>query len=167
VKPPLLQSSPFPSTLEEVTLHQLSQACMFIYSSHGKWVFLPLLWSFPPTTTFTSFPTPDCWACATTPAFSSWLVWRDFPYPLFGTQGAPPSLLHVFFVVIAYYSVFSSFFSLGGGSVCPGGFADLVQDCLWEYQVLLSSPCGPCLPKPSRCCLLAAAWEPSWFLHLT
>jgi hypothetical protein len=33
-------------------LHVLSQACVFIYSSHGKWVFPPLLWSFPPTATF-------------------------------------------------------------------------------------------------------------------
>jgi hypothetical protein len=39
---------------------------------------------------------------------------KDFPSPLFGAQGAPPSLLHVFFVVIAYYSGFFSF-SLGGG----------------------------------------------------
>jgi hypothetical protein len=44
-----------------VTLHPLSQACVFIYSSHGKWVFPALLWSFPPTTTFTSFPAPGCW----------------------------------------------------------------------------------------------------------
>jgi hypothetical protein len=58
---PLLQSFPFPSTLGEVTLHLLPQACMFVYSSHGKWVFPPPLWSFPPTTTFTSFSTPDYW----------------------------------------------------------------------------------------------------------
>jgi hypothetical protein len=58
---PLLQAFPFPSTLGEVTLHPLSQACVFIYSSHGNWVFSPLLWSFPPTANFTSFPTPDCW----------------------------------------------------------------------------------------------------------
>jgi hypothetical protein len=37
----LLQALPFPSTLGEVTLCPLSQACMFIYSSHGKWVFPP------------------------------------------------------------------------------------------------------------------------------
>jgi hypothetical protein len=50
VHEPLLQAFSFPSTLGEVTLHLLSQACMFIYSSHGKWVFpsscgvfLPLL----------------------------------------------------------------------------------------------------------------------------
>jgi hypothetical protein len=32
----LLKAFPFPSTLGEVTLHPLSQACMFIYSSCGK-----------------------------------------------------------------------------------------------------------------------------------
>jgi hypothetical protein len=35
---------------------------VFAYSSHGKWVFPPLLWSFPPTATFTSFPASDYWA---------------------------------------------------------------------------------------------------------
>jgi hypothetical protein len=44
---------------------------------------------------------------------------RDFPSPLFGTQGAPPSLLYVFFVVIAYYSVFF-LFSMGGGRSVQG-----------------------------------------------
>jgi hypothetical protein len=39
VREPLLQAFPFPSTLENVTLHSLSQACVFIYSSCGKWVF--------------------------------------------------------------------------------------------------------------------------------
>jgi hypothetical protein len=58
---PLLQAFPFPRTLGEVTLHLLSLACLFIYSSHGKWVFPTLVWSFPPTTSFTSFPAPDCW----------------------------------------------------------------------------------------------------------
>jgi hypothetical protein len=64
----LLQAFPFPSTLGEVTLHPRSQACMFIYSSRGKWVFPLLLWSFPPTTAFTSFPDPDCWARVAAPA---------------------------------------------------------------------------------------------------
>jgi hypothetical protein len=62
VREPLLPAFPFPSTLGEVTLYLLSQACMFIYSSRGHWLFPPLLWSFPPTATFTSFPAPDCWA---------------------------------------------------------------------------------------------------------
>jgi hypothetical protein len=143
---------------------------MFIYCSHGKWVFPPLLWSFPPTATLTSFPAPGCCLCAAAPAFSSQLVYLQFRegFPLlpFGTQGAPPSLLRVFFVVIAYYSGFFSFFP-GWGSVCPGGYTDLAQGCLWEYHVLLSSPCGLRLPKPSGCWCLVAVWEPFWFLHLT
>jgi hypothetical protein len=94
------------------------------------------------------------------------LLWGISTSPLFGTQGAPPSLLCVFFVVIAYYSVFFSFFP-GWVSVCPGGYADLAQGCLWEYRIPLSSPCGPRLPKPSGYCCLAAAREPPWFLHLT
>jgi hypothetical protein len=51
--------------------------------------------------------------------------------------------------------------------VCLGGCADPAQDCLWEYCILLSSPCGPYLPTLSGCWHLAADWQPSWFLHLT
>jgi hypothetical protein len=53
--------SPF-QALGKVTLPPHCQACVFIYSSCGRWVFLPLLCSFPPTATFTSFPAPDYWA---------------------------------------------------------------------------------------------------------
>jgi hypothetical protein len=42
---------------------------------------------------------------------------RDSPPRLCGTHGAPPSLPHVFIVLIAYYSVF---FFPGWGSACPG-----------------------------------------------
>jgi hypothetical protein len=55
-------SFPLSKHLGAVTVHPLSLACVFVYSSRGKWVFPPLLWSFPPTIAFTSFPTPDCWA---------------------------------------------------------------------------------------------------------
>jgi hypothetical protein len=110
---PLLQAFPFPSTLGEVTLYQLSQAGMFIYSSHVKWVFPPLLWSFSPTTTFTSFPAPDCWACAAASAFSSpaclFTVCEGFPSLFFGAQGAPPSLLCVFFFCYCLLLSFSFF----------------------------------------------------------
>jgi hypothetical protein len=68
-------SFPLSKHTGEVTLHQISQAQVFIYSSRGKWVFPPLLWSFPPTSTFTSFPAPGCWAFAAAPAFSSQLVY--------------------------------------------------------------------------------------------
>jgi hypothetical protein len=93
------------------------------------------------------------------------------PPPLFSAQGTPPSLLHVFFVVTAYYSIFFPFFP-GWGLVCPWGYADLAQDCLWEYRMPLSSPCGLHLPKPSGRCHLVVMWEPSsvpcsWMLYLS
>jgi hypothetical protein len=90
---------------------------------------------------------------------------RDSPPLLFSTQGAPPSLLCVFMVLIAYYSV--SLFLPGWGLFCPGDYADLAQGCLWEYHVPLSSPCGLHLPKPSGHGHLAAAQGLSWFLHST
>jgi hypothetical protein len=62
--------SPF-QALGKVTLHLCSQACMFIYSSCGRWVFPPLLWSFPPSATLTSFPAPGCWARAPAPTRAS------------------------------------------------------------------------------------------------
>jgi hypothetical protein len=123
VREPLLQAFLFPSTLGEVTLHLLPQACVFVYSSHGQWVFSPLLWSFPPSATLTSFPAPGCWvrpgsrplwpglACLFT-------VPGRIPLSPFGAQGAPPSLLRVFIVLSAYYSV--SLFSLGGGQSVHG-----------------------------------------------
>jgi hypothetical protein len=120
VRDPLLQAFPFPSTLGEVTLHPLSQACVFVYSSHGKWVFPPLLWSFPPSATVTSFPTPSCWVHARLPLeplqparlvfYSSG---KDSLPPIFSAQCTPPSFLCVFIVLIAYYSV--SLFSPGEG----------------------------------------------------
>jgi hypothetical protein len=139
---------------------------LFIYSSNGKWVFPPLLWSFPSTATFTSFPAPGFWACAA-PVFSRWLVVRDFPSLLLCCSGCPALFATCLFC--CYCLLFSFFFLFfpGWGSVCPGGYADLVQGCLWEYCMLLSSLCGPRFPKPSGHCHLAAAREPSWFLRLT
>jgi hypothetical protein len=209
---PLLQAFPFPSTLGEVTLHPLSQACVFIYSSHGKWVFPPLLWSFPPTDAFTSFPAPDCWAYAAAHAgrrvclqltwevglppspveFSSlcyshklshsWLLgerpsscpfWPGLaclftvpggiPLPHSSALRAPHPLCYVsllFLLLITQFLFFPRW-----RSVCPGGYADLAQGCLWEYRVPLSSPC-PRLPKPSGREQLVARW-PSWFLRST
>jgi hypothetical protein len=125
VHEPLLQAFPFPSTLGEMTLHPLSQAGVFIYSSHGKWVFPPLLWSFPPTATLTSFPTHGCWVHTPPPPEPLWpglaclfTVPGRIPLPLFGAQCAPPFLLRVFTVLIAYYSV--SLFSPGGVSLSWG-----------------------------------------------
>jgi hypothetical protein len=147
VHEPLLQVFPFPSTLGEVTLHLLSQACMFIYSSHGKWssplscgVFLPPLLSqaflllvagrVPPL-----LPSPA--------GLFIYSYIRDFPSPPLGWSGHPGLFATCLFC--CYYSV--SLFFPGWGSVCPGGYADLAQDCLWEYHVPLSSPYGPSLSK--------------------
>jgi hypothetical protein len=106
-----------------------SPACLFIYSSHGKWVFPPLLWSFPPTATFTSFPAHGCWVCATASAFSSWLVVRDFPSPPLWHSGHPTLFATCHFC--CYCLLFSFFFFFPGwGLVCPGGYADLAQGCL-------------------------------------
>jgi hypothetical protein len=122
VRPPLLQAFPFPSTLGEVALHPPSPASVFIYSSREKWAFPPLLWSFPPTATFTSFPAPGCWGGAATPAFSSRLIYssmRDFPSPHSGAQGTHPlcymSLLLLLFVQAFFLSL--SFFLGWGWSV--------------------------------------------------
>jgi hypothetical protein len=124
----------------------------------------PLLWSFPPTATFTRFPTPDCWACATAPAFSSQLVVRDFPDLPLWCSGCPALFVSCLFC--CYCLLFSFSFFPGWGLICPGDYTDLAQGCLWEYCVPLSSPCGLRLPKPSGCWHLAV-WERFWFLCLT
>jgi hypothetical protein len=119
-----------------VELHLLSLAGVFIYSSRGKWAFLPLLWGFPPITCFASFPAPGCWVGAASPAFSGRLVYLQFreglPLSPFGTQGTPPFLLHVFFVVV-YYSV--SLLSLGGGWSVQGAVL------IWPRIVCGSTVC--------------------------
>jgi hypothetical protein len=167
---PLLQAFPFPSTLGEVTLHPLSLACVFVYSSHGRLVFPPLLWSFPPSATLTSFPTPGCWECTPTPAGASPARPGLFIYS--SRKDNPPSslalsVLHplcnvslLFLLLITQFLFFPRW-----RSVCPGGYAILAQGCLWEYCIPLSSPCLH-LPKPSGHGQLAAR-VPFWFLCLT
>jgi hypothetical protein len=169
VRRPLLQAFPFPSTLGEVTLHPLSQSCVFVYSSRGKWVFPHLLWSFPPFATLTSFPAPGCWARATAPTLSGQ---GQLVYLQFQEGFSSPPLWHsrhpTLFAMCLYccYCLLLSFsFFPRWGSVCPGGYADLAQGCLWKYHIPLSSPC-PHLPKPSRHRHLVPQ-GPSWFLHLT
>jgi hypothetical protein len=93
-----------------------------------------------------------CRSCLLWPSLFTYSSVRDSPSPLFGAHGTTPSLLCVFIVVIAYYSV-SPFF-LGCGSVCPGGYAGLAQGYLWEYHVPLSSPYCPHLPS----CLGTSIW---------
>jgi hypothetical protein len=145
-------------------------ASMFVYSSHGRWVFPHLLWSFPPSATLTSLPTPGCWArtCSCRILSSqAGLVYlqlqKGFPSPTLRSSGCPTlfaTCLYCCYCLLLNFSFFPSW-----GAVCPGGYADLAQGCLWKYHVLLSSPC-PCLPKPAGHRHLVA-WRPSWFLHLT
>jgi hypothetical protein len=135
----------------------------------GSWTFPPLLWSFPPTATFTSFQAPGCWACATAPPFFGRLVHlqicEGLSLPPSSVLRVPHPLCYVsFFCYCLLFSFY--FFSPGWLSVCPRGYADLAQGCVWEYHVPLSSPCGLRFPKQSGCWHLTVAREPSWFLRL-
>jgi hypothetical protein len=90
---------------------------------------------------------------------------EGFPLPRLWCSGHPALFVTCLFCYCLLFSYFFSFFP-GWGSVCPGGYADLAQGCLWEYRVLLSSPGGLWLPNLSVHCHLVVAWEPSWFLCL-
>jgi hypothetical protein len=83
---------------------------------------------------FTSFPFLVVGRMAPLLPSLARLVVRDCPSSLFGAQGAPPSLLRVFFVVIAYYSIFF-LFSLGGGLSVQGAML------IWPRVVCGSSTC--------------------------
>jgi hypothetical protein len=104
--------------------------CVYI---HFTWEvgFPPLLWSFPPTATFTSIPVLGCWTCAAAPTFSGWLVYLRFH------EGFPlsPSSVHrapccLYYMCFFYWLLFSISFFPGWGLVCPGGYADLAHSCL-------------------------------------
>jgi hypothetical protein len=61
VRPPTATSFPLSKhTRGGDTAPAFSGLCVYLQFT-GKWVFPPLLWSFPPTATFTSFLAPDCW----------------------------------------------------------------------------------------------------------
>jgi hypothetical protein len=154
----MLQAFLFPHTQGEVVLHPPSPAGVFTYSTRGKCPFPPLLWSFPPTVTFTSFPAPGCWVGATTPAFSGHLIYLQFHEGL----PLPPSLalrvlcLFATCLFCCYYLLFSFFFlfSLGGG-----------QSIHWAMLISSKVVCRStawCLAHLVVCifpsCLGAAVW---------
>jgi hypothetical protein len=106
---------------------------LLVYLQFTWEVALPsLLWSFPPTATFTSFPAPGCWACAAAPAFSSRLVYLQFceglSLPPSLVLSVPHPLCYLSFLLLLLIHFFSFF--LGWESVCPGDYADLAQGCL-------------------------------------
>jgi hypothetical protein len=140
-----------------------SPAGVFIYSFHMSCPFPAHQWSFPHTTALISFPTPVCWANATTNAFSSQLFCLRFCEgllsPPFWHSGRPTLFaMYLFYCCCLLFSLFCfSFF--------PGWGSDLAQGCLWDYSMLLISSGGLSLPKQSGSWHLVP-WEPSWFLHL-
>jgi hypothetical protein len=164
VQPPLLQAFPFPTHWGRWhSTSFLRPACLFtVHMGSGSSplsceVFLPppLLQALPLLVAGHMLP------LLPSPAI---LFVRDFPSPHLLCSG----FLALFATCLfCCYWLFSFSFFPGWGLVCPGGYADLAQGCLCEYHVPLSSPWGPCHPKPSGCWHLAAAWEPSWFLCLT
>jgi hypothetical protein len=137
VHEPLLQAFPFPSTLGEVTLHPISQACVFIYSHVGSG-------SSPSPVKFSSLRHSHQLS-------RSWLLGALSPLPLeplqpglaglFTVPGRiplPPSVLsaphplsHVSLLFLLLITQFLFFPRVG--SVCPGGYADLAQGRLWKY----------------------------------
>jgi hypothetical protein len=156
--------------LGKVRLHPRPQACVFIYSSHGKWVFPPLLCSFPPSDTLTGFPTPGCWACTPTPARASlahpaclFIVLGRIPFPQSWALSVPHPLSRMSLLFLLLITQFL-FFPQVGVSLSRG-YAAVAQACLWDTTVLRSSPC-PRLPKPSGRRRLVA-WGPALFLCLT
>jgi hypothetical protein len=75
-----------------------------------------------------------CHSCLLWLACLFTVLWRIAPPPLFCAQGALPSLLCLFFVVIAYFSVFFSF-SLGGSWSVQGAML------IWPRVVCGSTTC--------------------------
>jgi hypothetical protein len=84
---------------------------------------------------------------AATLTFSGWLVYLKSHEGLLLPPSSALRALHplhyMSFVVVVVYSVWVVFsFFPRWGSVCPGGYSDLAQGCLWEYHLLLSTPGG-------------------------
>jgi hypothetical protein len=135
---PLLQAFSLPSTLGEVTLHLLSQACVFIYSSHGKWVFPPLLWSFPPTSAVTSFPAPGCWALQPSPARPGLFIYssgKDSPPPALALM-APHPLCYVSLWFLLLITQFLFFPQVGVG--LSRGLCRSDPGMSWKYRAPLT-----------------------------
>jgi hypothetical protein len=132
---PLLQA--FPLLIAEHVL-LLLPAGVFVYSSCGNWVVPHLLWSFPPSTTLTSFPAPGCWVRTAAPTLSGQALlvylqfWEGFPSPSLWCSGRPT--LFATCLYCSYCLLLSFSFFPGWGLVCPGGYAALAQGCLWEYH---------------------------------
>jgi hypothetical protein len=110
----------------------LFTAGLFIYSSREKWALPPLLWSFPPTTTFTSFSASGCWVVPgflCSPAACLFTVLGGVaPSLSLQCSGCPALFATCVFCCCCLF--FSFFFFPFMGLVCTGCCADLAQGCL-------------------------------------
>jgi hypothetical protein len=112
---------------------------VFIYSSCGKWVFPPSCGVFllPPLSQ--AFPllvtgrTPPIPPEPPLPARLAYLQFQEgFPSPTLWHSVCPtlfPACLYCSYCLLVSFSFFPRW-----RSVCPGGYADLAQGCLWEYR---------------------------------
>jgi hypothetical protein len=143
---------------------------MFVYSSRGKWVFPPLLWSFPSPPLSPAFPllvaghVPPLPPEALQPARLVYLQSREgFPSSKLRCSVHPtfsPACL-----ICSYCLLLSFSFFPGWRSVCPGGYAAVAQACLWEYHVtakLTWSASSQAIWAP-----VTGGRGPSLFLHST
>jgi hypothetical protein len=80
---------------------------------------------------------------------------EGFPHRPSSALRAPCPLCYVSFLLLLLIFQFFFYFSLGGASVCQGGYADLAQGCLWEYHVPLNSLVVCILPSHRG----AAVWR--------
>jgi hypothetical protein len=106
---------------------------MFIYSSHGKWVFPLSCGVFLPLPLLQVFP---LLVAGHVPLFlpsPAGLLWGIFLPPL-RHSGCPALFATCLFCCYCLLFSFFSFFP-GWGLVCPGGYADLAQGCLWELTL--------------------------------
>jgi hypothetical protein len=111
-----------------------------LFTAHVGSGFPPLLWSFPPSATLTSFPTPGFWARAPPPLPPEPLrptqlvylqSWEGFPSS--NLRHSVRSTLFPACLICSYCLLLSFSFFSRWRSVCPGGYAALAQACLWEY----------------------------------
>jgi hypothetical protein len=97
----------------------------------GKWVFPPLLWSFPPSASLTSFPTPGCWVRAPAPArvcparpACLFIVPGRIPFPQSSALRVPHPLSRVSYLFLLLITQFFFFpgveVSLSTGLCCSG-----------------------------------------------
>jgi hypothetical protein len=84
------------------------------------------------------------------PSLASLLIYRlpeELPLPHSLELRTPCPLCYMSFFFSCLFIIQFGFFLLGWESVCPGGYADLAQGCLWEYHMPLNSPGGLLLPS--------------------